>query len=63
MMTPSHLFSERASTEGLQTNRLRSVRARLALLSTLTAELEAEKTARQQGLEVWAVLEIRQVNE
>lgn len=32
-------------------------------ISTLTARLEAEKAARQQGLDVWAVLEIRQVNE
>lgn len=32
-------------------------------ISTLTARLEAEKSVRQQGLEVWAVLEIRQVNE
>jgi hypothetical protein len=32
-------------------------------ISTLTARLEAEKAVRQQGLEVWAVLEIRQVNE
>ena len=32
-------------------------------ISSLTARLEAEKAVRQQGLEVWAVLEIRQVSE
>lgn len=32
-------------------------------LSTLEARLEAEKAVRKQGLEVWAVLDVRQVEE
>lgn len=32
-------------------------------LSTLEARLEAEKAVRKQGLEVWAVLDIRQVEQ
>ena len=32
-------------------------------ISPLTARLEAEKAVRQQGLEVWAVLDIQQVTE
>ena len=32
-------------------------------ISTLTARLEAEKAVRQQGLEVWAVLDIHQTTE
>lgn len=31
-------------------------------ISTLTAQLEAEKTARDKGYEVWVVLDIRQVS-
>ncbi|MCE1021049.1 hypothetical protein LU640_20635 [Pseudomonas monteilii] len=31
-------------------------------MSTLTAQLEAEKAARAKGYEVWVVLEIRQVS-
>jgi len=32
-------------------------------LSTLEARLEAEKAVRKKGLEVWAVLDVRQVSE
>ena len=32
-------------------------------LSTLEAKLEAEKAVRKKGLEVWAVLDVRQVSE
>ncbi|SFL54328.1 hypothetical protein [Azotobacter chroococcum] len=32
-------------------------------LSTLEAQLEAEKIVRQKGWEVWAVLDVRQVSE
>lgn len=32
-------------------------------ISTLTAQLEAEKAARRQGLEVWVVLDIQQISE
>jgi len=32
-------------------------------LSTLDAQLEAEKIVRQKGWEVWAVLDVRQVSE
>nr|WP_232487328.1 transposase [Azotobacter chroococcum] len=32
-------------------------------LSTLEAQLEAEKRVRQKGWEVWAVLDVRQVSE
>jgi hypothetical protein len=32
-------------------------------ISTLTAQLEAEKAVRQQGLDVWAVLDIHQSTE
>ncbi|GAB3382941.1 hypothetical protein [Azotobacter armeniacus] len=32
-------------------------------LSTLEAKLEAEKVVRKKGLEVWAVLDVRQVSE
>lgn len=32
-------------------------------VSTLAAQLEAEKAVREQGLEVWAVLDIRQIAE
>ncbi|MFB8831809.1 hypothetical protein ACE0DR_26860 [Azotobacter sp. CWF10] len=32
-------------------------------LSTLEAQLEAEKIVRSKGWEVWAVLEVRQVSE
>lgn len=31
-------------------------------ISTLTAQLEAEKAARSKGYEVWVVLDIRQVS-
>lgn len=31
-------------------------------ISTLTAQLEAEKAAREKGYEVWVVLDIRQVS-
>ena len=31
-------------------------------ISTLAAQLEAEKTAREKGYEVWVVLDIRQVS-
>ena len=31
-------------------------------ISTLTAQLEAEKAARDKGYEVWVVLDIRQVS-
>jgi len=31
-------------------------------ISTLTAQLEAEKAARKKGYEVWIVLDIRQVS-
>jgi hypothetical protein len=36
---------------------------RSSSISTLTARLEAEKAVRQQGLEVWAVLDIHQTTE
>jgi hypothetical protein len=36
---------------------------RSSSISTLTAWLEAEKAVRQQGLEVWAVLDIHQITE
>jgi len=32
-------------------------------LSTLEAQLEAEKIVRKKGWEVWAVLDVRQVSE
>jgi hypothetical protein len=32
-------------------------------ISTLTAQLEAEKAARAKGYEVWVLLDIRQVSE
>ena len=32
-------------------------------ISTLTARFEAEKAVRQQGLEVWAMLDIQQITE
>jgi len=32
-------------------------------LSTLEAKLEAEKAVRKKGLEVWAVLDVRQISE
>ena len=32
-------------------------------ISTLTAQMEAEQLARKQNLNVWAVLDIRQVDE
>jgi hypothetical protein len=32
-------------------------------LSTLEARLEAEKAVRKKGLEVWAVLDVRQISE
>ena len=31
-------------------------------ISTLTAQLEAEKAAREKGYEVWVVLDVRQVS-
>ncbi|MES2821286.1 MAG: hypothetical protein V4812_20110 [Pseudomonadota bacterium] len=36
---------------------------RSSSISTLTAQLEAEKAARDQGLDVWVLLDIRQVSE
>ena len=36
---------------------------RSSSISTLTAQLEAEKAAREQGLEVWVLLGIEQVSE
>lgn len=32
-------------------------------ISTLTAQLEAEKAARDKGYEVWVLLDIRQISE
>lgn len=36
---------------------------RSSSISTLTAQLEAEKAARDKGLDVWVVLDIRQISE
>ncbi|MET1080949.1 MAG: hypothetical protein ABWY06_23290 [Pseudomonas sp.] len=36
---------------------------RSSSISTLTAQLEAEQAARKQGLDVWVVLDIRQISE
>lgn len=36
---------------------------RSSSISTLTAQLEAEKSARAKGYEVWVLLDIRQISE